>query len=111
SDMGTNVDGDWDPYYYKGECAAGEYVAGISQSTSLQIQSILCCPGQVTHANCAAKVFELQDGMEDHSVGDWDPGYYKGSCGTTNGFPRYVAGVSRDTSNTGYPHAILCCSP
>ncbi len=105
---GTTATGDWDSGYYKGECAANEYVAGVSQSTQGQMQSILCCSApSATHASCsAAKAMGEGDARESGSTsGDWDYGYYKGECGSG----RYIAGVSRAVAN-GRPHKILCCS-
>jgi len=100
---------DWDPGYFKGECAAAEYAAGVSQSTDGKIMSILCCVGAVTHNTCSRVSFETQEGHEDASNGDWDFGFYKGDCGAG----RYVAGMSRDPAGSaaGSPHAIYCCSP
>jgi len=97
---------DWSPSRYKGECAQNEYVAGVAQSTSWQMDSLLCCPGSVAKASCTAKQFEWGDSREPSNSGDWDPGYFKGECGTG----RYVAGVSRDPSS-GRPSTLLCCAP
>jgi hypothetical protein len=97
--------GNWDSGYYKGECAADEYVAGVSQSTALALDAILCCRGAVTHASCSPLIFNAADAREV-ITSDWDPYYYKGECGHV----RYVAGVSRNVSN-GAAHAILCCTP
>ena len=101
---GTDSTGNWDPDYLKGECAADEFVAGISQSQNQALYSILCCQGQVTHELCTPRAFADADAREDPGANDWDPDYYKGECGPG----RYVAGVSM-TPLTGIPHAILCC--
>jgi hypothetical protein len=101
---GTTITGDWDPGFLKGECAEGEFVAGVSQTTNQALHAILCCQGQVTHDQCAPLVFDNQDAREDPTANDWDPGYHKGECGPG----RYMAGASM-TALTGVPHAILCC--
>jgi hypothetical protein len=101
---GTTATGDWDFGFYKGECGANEYVAGVSQRTNGAVDSILCCQGAVSHSACAARRFSSSDSREDSAAGDWDYGFYKGECGPG----RYVAGVSRVTSS-GRPDAILCC--
>jgi hypothetical protein len=101
----TFFTGDWDIFYYKGECAPDEYSAGVSQSTDGRTQAMLCCRGAVGHNNCAARVIE-GGSRETESSGDWDPNYWKAECGEG----RYVGGISRHP-DTGAPHAILCCSP
>jgi hypothetical protein len=103
-DDGQWGNGDWDPGYYKGECYANEFVAGVSQSQTGQEDGLLCCPGNVTHNGCVVQIFEGQNspGFVDP---DWDFGFYKGECVTG----QYVAGISSTTG--GSPHAILCCNP
>lgn len=103
---GVSFTGDWDPGVYKGECAANEYVAGVSQSVNGQTQSILCCAGSVAHNSCSAVSLGAVNGRESQASGDWDLFYYKGECGSG----RYVAGVSRGVSS-GEPQRLLCCSP
>jgi hypothetical protein len=103
---GTSATGDWDVGYYKGECGTNEFVAGVAQSASHRIISVLCCPGTVTHTSCSARVFEGQDSRESSATGDWDTYNWKGECGPD----RYVGGLSRNPSS-GAPHALLCCSP
>jgi hypothetical protein len=42
---GAAGDGDWDPGFYKAECAPSEYVAGVSVDTaSGDPHAVLCCP-------------------------------------------------------------------
>jgi hypothetical protein len=108
---GTNDNGtDWDPGAYKTECAANEYVAGISQAANGQVRGILCCPGTVAHNNCDTQVFYNNDSPA-FSGADWDPGYYKGQCPSG----QYVAGISTPAFSsvgaTGAAHAVLCCAP
>lgn len=110
---------DWDSGNYKLECASGEYVQGVSQSTSGQLDGILCCPGQsyiggraqaLQHRNCDAQVFYNGPSPAD-SGPDWDYGYYKGQC--PGG--QYVSGISSPAYTSvgaiGAAHGLLCCSP
>lgn len=103
---GTSATGDWDTGYYKGECGTNEFVAGVAQSTANEITAVLCCPGNVAHNACSARVFDGQDSRESSTTGDWDSNNWKGECGPG----RYVGGLSRGTTD-GAPHALLCCSP
>ncbi|NNB84364.1 protease B [Corallococcus exiguus] len=103
---GTIATGDWDPGYYKGECGSNEFVAGVAQSTAHEITAVLCCPGNVAHTSCSARVFDGQDSRESSTSGEWDAYNWKGECGSG----RYVGGLSRSSSG-GAPHALLCCSP
>ena len=74
---GTSSTGDWDKGFYKGECGSNEYVAGVSQSQSGQVDAILCCPGPETHTACSAETVVSSDARETTDLGDWDYGYYK----------------------------------
>jgi hypothetical protein len=107
TDSGT----DWDSGSYKTECAAGEYVAGVSQASGNGVlTSILCCPAKVTHSSCDTQVFYNSSSPAD-APPDWDFGYYKGQCPSG----QYVAGISSPAfTSVGLPgaaHAVLCCSP
>ncbi|MBN1612485.1 MAG: neprosin family prolyl endopeptidase [Polyangiaceae bacterium] len=102
--------GNWERYYYyRGECASNEFVQGISQSTSGQVNGILCCPGTVAHTSCEVQTFYARD-SSGYSGVDWDPNYFKGQCPAG----KYVAGVSSIKSSrigvVGAPHGILCCN-
>ncbi len=102
---------DWDRGSYKTECAANEYVAGVSQASGNGVlTSVLCCPASVKHASCDAQVFYNGDSTA-YSGPDWDVGHYKGQCPAG----QYVAGISTPAyTSVGIPgaaHAILCCSP
>jgi hypothetical protein len=101
---------DWDPGSYKTECAANEYVAGVSQASGNGVlTSILCCPASVTHKSCGTQVFYSGD-SQAYAGPDWDVGYYKGQCPAG----QYVAGISTPAyatiGTTGAAHAIFCCS-
>jgi hypothetical protein len=101
---------DWDVGSYKAECAANEYVAGISQAANGVLNSILCCPGSVSHNSCDAQVFYNNSSPAFQGF-DWDVGYYKGQCPSG----QYVAGISTpaftSVGTPGAAHAVLCCSP
>ena len=101
---------DWDPGSYKTECAANEYVAGVSQASGNGVlTSVLCCPASVTHKSCDSQVFYNGDSPA-YALPDWDVGFYKGQCPAG----QYVAGISTPAfSSIGTPgaaHAILCCT-
>jgi hypothetical protein len=98
--------GDWAPGYFKGECRENGYVAGVSQTTSLRVDAILCCAGDVRKRSCSTVEVRGKDDRESGAQGDWDLGHWKGECGPG----RYVAGVSRGPTS-GAPHRLLCCSP
>jgi hypothetical protein len=105
--------GDWDVGFYKANCAANEYVQGVSQSTAGRINGILCCPSiQATHNYCTTEVLYNQNSSSFYTNGtvDWDWGFDKGQCS----YGKYVAGVSANYSSSqgvvGAPHAIECCS-
>jgi hypothetical protein len=107
----TDSGWDWDPGYFKGECAAGEYVQGVAQTTDGTMNDILCCPGALNHSHCGVQVF-YSGNSSAYGVGpDWDFGYYKGHCPAG----QYVAGVSAVANSSegtvGAAHALLCCSP
>jgi beta-glucanase (GH16 family) len=100
--------GDWDNGYYKSECHNGQYVSGVSQTTSGQIRGLRCAMGALTNSgrnNCETRLVSgpsTDDGND--STGDWDQGYYKGECWGG----KIVYGVSVDVGSKK-PHRILCC--
>lgn len=104
----SGVLSDWDVGFYKGQCAANEFVAGVSADpTNGGVRDLLCCPGAVTQSSCATLVNDNGDDREpgaQAATGDWDYGNTKEECGPG----RYIAGVSHYGS--GQLHAILCCS-
>jgi endoglucanase len=101
---GTDDGGwDWDWGYRKGECGAGEYVRGVSQTGSGAAHEILCCPGSVRHQSCSVQTFA--NGDAGFHGADWDWGYLKGQCADG----QYVAGVSGEYG--GGARSILCCTP
>jgi hypothetical protein len=105
---------DWDPGYFKLECGANEYVAGVSENATP------CAGNNAFHAVMCAAASGLPSGglgtachdrflisSDDRPAGytdDWDAGAFKAECARDE----FVAGVSVHTA-TGAPHAILCC--
>jgi hypothetical protein len=95
----------WDDANYEGECAAGEYVAGIAQTQDHKLSHILCCQAPVVGTACETRVFASADNRASTATsGAWDDAGYKGECGVG----QYVAGVSRTPE--GEPNALLCCA-
>jgi hypothetical protein len=115
NNQGSTGAPDWDYGYAKADCRNSEYVSGIAQSTSGSVNTILCCPGSGAHQSCGPQIFYAQNspGYYQNNAGDWDYGYYNGSCPTG----QYVAGVSAVVAGSpnggvpGAPHAIWCCTP
>jgi hypothetical protein len=103
----TTLTGDWDYGFPKGECGVNEYIAGVSQRPGGYVDSILCCPGSVSHASCAPRYNWAGDSRESTATGDWDYGFVKMECGAG----RYAAGLARNTrpGQPGGPDALLCC--
>jgi hypothetical protein len=79
---GYSADGDFSPGRFKGECAQGEVMTGLSFDTSCVSPRVLA---GVVHPSCG-------DSRRDESTGDWDFGYRKGECAANEA----VVGVSRD---------------
>ena len=97
--------GDWDFGNVKAECADGEYVAGVSQLPTHELEAILCCPrpsGRV-RASSHPLVFAHANALEGATVGDWAPYHYRAECAADG----YVCGVSRGSNKRA--HALLCC--
>jgi hypothetical protein len=108
----TGTSEDWDSGYAKAGCRSSEFVEGVSQSLSGQINGILCCPStKATHTGCSTQIFYGQNSSAyyNNAGSDWDWGYDKGQCPAGD----YVAGVSGIVASSqgvvGAPHAILCC--
>ncbi len=105
---------DWDPGYFKLECGANEYVAGVAEnalpcSGTNAFHAILCAsasglPGTGLGTACRNRYLVGRDDRPLSQTDDWDEGAFKAECATDE----YVAGVSLHTA-TGAPHAILCC--
>jgi hypothetical protein len=106
------TNGDWDPGYYKGECGANEFMAGVAQQTNGRAASILCCPGSANILHSACETVAFDSSNFDNPSNDWDYGYYKASCPLRSSVDsrtgRYAAGISDSTDNLT-PHRLLCC--
>ena len=101
-------DGDWDPGYWKVECALNQYVSGMSMDSSSNAIHAVRCSSNTSLTNGG------QNGCETHLVtaddrGDtrsdeWDWGYFKAECSAG----KVVYGVSLNTATTE-PNRVLCC--
>jgi hypothetical protein len=111
---------DWAPGLNKLECGKSEYVSAISANTvgahgNNRLHAIQC-----TYADgptyfrdvCEPRALGWDYLMTNAgtpnipavtSVHDWDPGYRKGACESSE----YMAGISADSN--GYPSHLLCC--
>lgn len=113
NNQGSTGTPDWDYGYWKADCRDNEYVAGVAQSTSGAVDSILCCPNSVAHSSCGSQIFYGQNSSAyaSNQSADFDYGYFKGVCPTG----KHVEGVSAVANSAngvvGAPHAIWCCSP
>ncbi len=98
---------DWDSGYYKGTCGAGEVVSGVSENSSGQIASLLCCPA----AGVAGTSCNDQYIYNTSPSPDWDSGYDKAQCPAG----QYILGVSANSvasqGPVGAAHALRCCTP
>jgi hypothetical protein len=96
--------GDWDWGYYKLECGANEYVAGVSQNyLDHSVHAVRCARSPVLQDAACFPRFFTSSGLAGD--GDWDYGFFKAECTASE----YVAGVSVDPGTLNL-HAILCCS-
>lgn len=96
---------DWDPGFVKGECGYREVASGIAQSTSHQLNAILCCSegNNADHASCTVENFDSSNSPSFGAGPDWAYGFNKGVCPVG----KAVVGISR--KSTGAAHALLCC--
>lgn len=96
---GYSADGDFSPGHWKGECAAGQAMTGLSAEASCPSPRVLQCePGRVWTAPTATVSPNCGDARRDSSTGDWDNGYRKGECGANEA----VVGVARDSAGAVY---------
>lgn len=102
---------DWAYGYWKTTCESNEYVFGISQTTTGNLASILCCSAANLSANVANAVghnMVVADAVEPGSqvsLGhDWSWGDWKGECGPG----RYIIGVARVPTGVAHVGFILC---
>lgn len=85
------------------ECAEGEVVAGIAQSTAGSIHGLRCAAtnGKTSDACEVRKVYGGRGYSGAH--GDWDPGFHKADCPVG----KAVVGAFVDHGNV---HSIVCCA-
>ena len=102
---------DWDPGFWKGECGAGRYLAGVSQLGGAP-HAILCCGAPlVNDAGMPGDSSAGDAGSTDlagmHAVGS-EPGAPDGGPGTTGartGVPKTVSGGC-GTAGSGFASGI-----
>ena len=101
----TPTNPDWDWNHFKFQCNAGEYIAGVSHSTSTSaLHTVMCCPGKVEPVvRCQTAVVAT---AADGTYWDWNPNFPKATCAAG----AFVRGVSRSPA-TGRIHAVRCCKP
>ena len=120
----SKAQGDWDPGYYKWQCALGAWVSGLTtyDPGDSTVANVLCRAGATQppvaalQQSCTVVAPTGADARESAATGDWDLGHWKAECGEG----KYVAGVSRsigvDPGTTGAtwfsdsPHGLLCCA-
>jgi len=91
---GFSADGDFSPGHWKGECAAGQVMTGLSLDPSCPSPRVLQCePGHPWTSTAATVSPNCGDSRRDQSTADWDPGYRKGECGASEA----VVGLARDS--------------
>lgn len=100
----TTMAGDWAYGYYKGECAPGERMMGLSRSIASNWARVGLCykdpldSGRYGHEGCTAVAVDTAAGP-----GDWASGNFKAECGAN----QYVAGFAQSQSHDlSY---VLCC--
>jgi hypothetical protein len=105
ADTGT---GDWDPGFWKAECARDAVMVGVSQTTTRRLSRILCAPMLQMKSNvsrCSALQYSHTSNVRLNTLSsDWDPSYSKNECGLN----QVLKGVSKNPT-TGEIHGILCC--
>jgi hypothetical protein len=82
---GYGGDGDWAVGDLKGECAANEWMTGVSTGgMSAPTHSVQCTStdtaSSFTSGGHTLTISADNDGYGSHNVGDWDYGYFKGEC-------------------------------
>jgi hypothetical protein len=105
---------DWDSGYFKLECGANEYVAGVSENAlpcagNNAFHAVMCAaasglPSGGLGTACHDRFLIASDDRPPGHTDDWDAGALKAECAQDD----FVAGVSVHPG-TGAPHAILCC--
>lgn len=94
---------DFSPGHFKGECALGQVVTGVSVAGACAAPRLLQCQSGRERSTVTTSVTPYcGDARRDDSTGDWDRGYRKGECAVNEA----VVGVSRDAE--GGIHDLLC---
>ena len=113
---GQYPNGDWDSCHGKMDCANGETLAGISQTTNTGAGNAALCRAGSSFSgtinaflNLDASVDQRRAtrGVAGFSGTDWAPGSYKLECGSGE----YVASVSEDAmgcQGDNHFHGVLC---
>jgi hypothetical protein len=106
--------GDWDFCRYKASCAAGETVSGVSDVPGGYARTALCrVQGTASYSGAMRAVLTDDNGDSRRAYRsvngstDWDSGYWKLECGTTE----YVAGTSNNApqcQNNTWFHGVIC---
>ncbi len=100
---GSSSEGDFSPGHWKGECAHGQVMTGLSLDPTCAMPRLLQCEsGHVWTAAAATVSPNCADSRLDQSTADWDNGYRKGECGASQA----VVGIAQDT--TGAVHDLQC---
>ncbi|MDY7227962.1 hypothetical protein [Hyalangium rubrum] len=102
----TTQAGDWAYGYYKGECAPGERMMGLSRSTANNWSRVGLCykdpldSSRYLHTSCNAVAVDVSPS----SSTDWAYGNFKAECGAG----KYVAAFAQlpETHDLSY---VLCC--
>ncbi len=101
--------GDWSPGYYKGQCALGRPVIGVSRFVNAVESHEVECGAESIYTDPSGDQCNFREahsydnrGTTDNGT-DWDPANYKTECAPNE----YVAGVSQGAN--GVVTGILCC--
>jgi hypothetical protein len=103
---------DWAPGFYKLECGAGEYVAGMSENANQcqrnnRFHAVLCARGPGGLGTCRLRTIDgTSDDRGTLAAGDWDRDHYKAECAADE----FAVGISVHPG-TFAPHTLLCCRP
>jgi len=121
STLRTTASGDWAYAHYKGNCAPGERIMGLSKSIANSWSRIGMCykdpldSGRYMHPNpdqassCTVRNVTAGDdrgaglGRPPTTSVDWDPSNWKAECAPNE----YVAGVAQSLDHL-FSH-VLCC--
>jgi hypothetical protein len=80
-DRGYTGDGDWAVGLFKGECATGLAIGGVSRITGSGVRNVYCNePLRPTLVSDTTLNFTTFDDRRSTAMGDWDFGFLKGQC-------------------------------